>query len=371
MARFEIDKARVRSHLAVRREPYWGAPIARGLFIGFRRLEVGGTWIARQRDDDGKQRYHSIGHADATPYEDAVAATRAWAKQVDAGIDTSDVQTVADACRAYIADKRREQGDAYANEADGWFRRTVYHHGIAAIKLAKLRTQHVKDWRGGLTTAPATVNRTLTMLRAALNFAVASRYVEPSRAIEWKSVKPLPVHTRRDLYLDRDQRHALLDHLPDHARPFVRALSLLPVRPGALAAATVADFDAKRASLRITTDKAAAGRVVALSPAALDLFKGQAKGKLPGAALIAYDDGSPWNKERWKQPIRKAAKAAKLPAGVCAYTLRHSVITDMLVGGLDSLTVARMAGTSLAMIEKHYGHLLHDHAAKAMAGLAL
>jgi len=30
-----------------------------------------------------------------------------------------------------------------------------------------------------------------------------------------------------------------------------------------------------------------------------------------------------------------------------------------------------LAGTSLAMIEKHYGHLLHDHAAKAMAGLAL
>jgi site-specific recombinase XerD len=57
--------------------------------------------------------------------------------------------------------------------------------------------------------------------------------------------------------------------------------------------------------------------------------------------------------------------------GVCAYTLRHSVITDMLTGGMDSLTVARMAGTSLAMIEKHYGHLLHDHAAKAMAALGL
>jgi len=37
---------------------------------------------------------------------------------------------------------------------------------------------------------------------------------------------------------------------------------------------------------------------------------------------------------------------------------------------MDSLTVARMTGTSLAMIERHYGHLLHDHAAKAMAGLA-
>ena len=170
MARFEIDKARIRSRLAARREPYWGAPIARGLFIGFRKLEDGGSWIARQRNDDGKQRYQSIGHADSIPYDDAVKAARAWSKQVDSGVDTSDVQTVADACHAYIADKRRERGDTYAHEADGWFRRTVYDRPIASIKLAKLRTEHLKDWRGGLTTAPATVNRTLTVLRAALRY---------------------------------------------------------------------------------------------------------------------------------------------------------------------------------------------------------
>jgi integrase len=371
MARFEIDKARVRSRLAVRREPYWGAPIARGLFVGFRKLEDGGTWIARQRDDDGRQRYNAIGHADSIPYDDAVKAAHAWAKQVDAGIDTTEVQTVKEACAAYVKDRRREVGDDNADDAEGRFMRTVYGHAIAKVKLAKLRTEQVKAWRAGLNMADASKNRTLSALKAALNFAVSCRYVDAGRAVEWTSVKPVAVTTRRDLYLNREQRRELVDKLPASVQPFVRALCLLPLRPGALASATVADFAPKQATLRVTNDKAAAGRVVALAPDAVDLFRQQAKGKLPAAPLIAYDDGSPWHKERWKQPIKKAAKAAGLPAGVCAYTLRHSVITDMLVGGMDSLTVARMAGTSLAMIEKHYGHLLHEHAAKAMAGLAL
>lgn len=371
MARESIDKARIRSRLAARREPYWGAPIARGLFVGFRKLEHGGTWIARVRDEDGRQRYISIGHADAIPYDDAVKAAHAWAKQVDAGVDTSEVQTVKEACKAYVADRRREVGDANADDADGRFKRNVYDRAIGKIKLAKLRTQHIKEWRAGLNMGDASKNRTLSALKAALNFAVASRYVEAGKAIEWEQVKPHEVNARRDLYLSREQRHALVDALPESARPFVRGLCLLPLRPAALAAATVADLNATQANLRVTTDKAGAGRVVALSPDAIKLFRNQAKGKLPAAPLVAYADGSHWHKERWKQPIKKAAKAAGLPAGVCAYTLRHSVITDMLVGGMDSLTVARMAGTSLAMIEKHYGHLLHDHAAKAMAALAL
>ncbi len=371
MARFDIDKARVRAKLEPRREPYWGAPLARGLFVGYRKLLDGGNWIARQRDEDGRQRYQSLGHAESVPYEQAVKDARAWTKTLDAGIDTSDVETVGQACAAYVKDRRREVGDANADDAAGRFDRTVYSHAIAQVKLTKLRTEHVKDWRAGLTMADASKNRTLSTLKAALNFAAASRYVDAGRAIEWDRVKPYEVTTRRELYLNRKQRAALVEALPGHARSFVRLLCLLPLRPSALAEATVAHLDGRHASLLVAKDKAGAGRTIALSPDAAKLLRLEAKDKLPTATLVAYDDGSAWHKERWKQPIKKAARAAKLPVGVCAYTLRHSVITDMLTGGMDSLTVARMAGTSLAMIEKHYGHLLHDHAAQAMAGLAL
>jgi integrase len=371
MARQSIDKARVRNRLGVRREPYWGSPLERGLFVGYRKLESGGTWIARLRDEDGRQCYQSLGYADSMEYDDAVSATRAWAKARAAGVDTSQVQTVADACKEYVQDRRREVGDANADDAVGRFKRTVYGHGIGKVQLTKLRERQLKEWRAGLDMGDASANRYLSVLKAALNYAVAQRYVEAGKAIEWESVKPHKVTTRRELYLDRVQRRALLDHMADNASAFVHALCVLPLRPQALADLTVAHFHPRTGTLSIGKDKAGAGRSMPIPQGAVELFREQAKGKLPGAPLLSYSDGSHWNKERWKQPIKRAAKAAGLSVETCAYTLRHSTITDLVSGGLDLLTVARLAGTSVAMIEKHYGHLQREHAKQALAALAL
>jgi uncharacterized protein (DUF433 family) len=40
-------------------------------------------------------------------------------------------------------------------------------------------------------------------------------------------------------------------------------------------------------------------------------------------------------------------------------------------GGLPILTIAQLSGTSLAMIKKHYGHLLHDDVEEALATLVI
>ena len=91
----------------------------------------------------------------------------------------------------------------------------------------------------------------------------------------------------------------------------------------------------------------------------------------PEAPLLSRQEGQAWNKDSWKEPIKEAARKAGLPAACTAYTLRHSVITDLVHGGLDLLTVAQLSGTSVAMIEKHYGHLRAEVAADALAKLAL
>jgi site-specific recombinase XerD len=69
--------------------------------------------------------------------------------------------------------------------------------------------------------------------------------------------------------------------------------------------------------------------------------------------------------------MEAAAAIAGLPPGTVLYTLRHSTITDLVVGGLDLLTVAQLSGASVEMIERHHGHLRADHAAEALARLAL
>ncbi len=63
-----------------------------------------------------------------------------------------------------------------------------------------------------------------------------------------------------------------------------------------------------------------------------------------------------WNKDAWKKGVVRAVNAAKLPDDVLLCSARHTAIRKMISSGVDVFTVARLAGTSTAMIDKHYGH---------------
>jgi integrase len=95
------------------------------------------------------------------------------------------------------------------------------------------------------------------------------------------------------------------------------------------------------------------------------------KSKLAAASIFARAGSTPWIKDAWKHPIKDAVEAANLPRGAAAYTLRHSVITDLIRARLPILTVAQLSGTSVAMVEKRYGHLVLDDAEEALASIAI
>jgi site-specific recombinase XerD len=82
--------------------------------------------------------------------------------------------------------------------------------------------------------------------------------------------------------------------------------------------------------------------------------------RIGNVPLLARQRGERWDKDAWKKPFKVAVRAAKLPADTVMYTLRHVAITELVNSGMDSFVVARLAGTSTAMIDKHYGQLRHD-----------
>jgi site-specific recombinase XerD len=131
------------------------------------------------------------------------------------------------------------------------------------------------------------------------------------------------------------------------------------------------DFDPRLKVLKIGQDKSGKDRRIKLPDVTAQFFEAMAKNKAPTAPLLSRADGKSWNKDAWKWPIKAAVNAASLPDGTTAYTLRHSVISDLVHDGLDLLTVAQISGTSVVMIERHYGHLRSDIAAGALARLAL
>lgn len=292
--------------------------------------------------------------------------------------------TVADACRDYVDALLKAGRASTAADAERRFERTVYADRIGKLRLSKFTQDDVEDWRdrverGDLAELPtkkgrppaakalskASVNRMRTVLVAALNRAVSRRKVSPDRVIEWANVKPFDkVGSRRDLYLDRAQRRALLAAADEDLRAMMECIALTGCRPGDPAAVLRRDYDARHATITYRTKGHT--RTVPLSPAAKSLFDRLAKSKLPTAHLFT-NGGAPWQPHDWRAPVKEAAAAADLPNDVVLYTLRHCWITDAIVGGMDLLTVAKLSGTSLAMIEKHYGHLVQGAARDKLA----
>ena len=353
----EIHLSGTRNDLEPRSEPYWGSPIGQGRYLGFRmnKSEVG-TWIARLRDDDGKQRYRSLGQATKEfDHSQAKKKAEVWFKNKDAGI-SDEPPTITEACREYVTHLKADGRESTSKDADMRFRRCVYKHEIAKIKLNKLRTVALRDWRNQLRGSKSSQNRNLSILKAALNLAVTHERVDPTVSQKWRNVKPHKnADKSRDIYLDLKQRRTLLNACEGSIRDFVEAATLTGARPGELANARRSQFDARTRTMTFIGKTGT--RKIQLSDAAVELFKQLAKSKTPKAHLFTRDDGLPWAHRKWAYPLKEAAEKAGLPEGVVTYSLRHSWISEALKMGMPTLEVARLTGTSLEMIEKHYGHL--------------
>lgn len=311
-------------------------------------------------------------------YDAAVKAAREWFQHLGHG-GTPEAVTVADICGRYVAHVQRSKGESAARDTSERFRRHVLDTKLAKVQLDKLRLVHVRDWRTTLQDKPtrygkrsvAALNRNMTALRAALNYARENQIVSTDAA--WSAVlKPVKNADRsRDLYLDRSQRAAFIQAAAPDVAAFMKALATLPLRPGAMAALTVGDYNRKLKTLTVESDKANAGRRISLPATTAQIFADASRGKLPDAFMFTRDDCAQWEKYKWRGPVRDAAVTAGMPDGCSLYTLRHSVITDLVHAGADLLTVAQISGTSLRMIEQHYGHLRGNVAAAALEAVAL
>lgn len=371
-----LNRVDARNRLTPRRDPYWHK-LSQGRYVGFRLMTKGtsGTWLARYFDGE---KYHQQPLGDFATlsekqhYDAAKAAAEEWFGHLDHG-GTTESATVSSACEAYVAELRTENSDAAAHDAAGRFKRLVYDDAIGKVALPKLTATQVSNWKkrvlakGG---SKSSYNRNVASFRAALNLALKRRVVASDHA--WVSeLAPFKnAGGRRELYLDVPSRRKLIEKATGEAQPLIRAMALLPLRPGDVAALTVAHFNDRENMLTVPAGKTKS-RKIPLSGETLAHVKSCAADKLPNAWLFARSDGRKWKKQTWGEAIKAAVVAAKLPRLVVAYTLRHSAITDLVTSGLDLFHVAQLSGTSVAMIEKHYGQLQKEQVRKGLQVLSL
>ena len=393
-----IESAAGRRRLKKRREPYWLAiGDINGAYVGFRKGPD--TWIARLREDD-RQHYHQLGRFD--DHRSAIRAAREWIRSRDAGVVDLNA-TVGDACRAYVANREKEKGydrsrDAKARlqrcvigrtaeEARALRARPVKADLLSRKPLAKLRAIDIETWRDslvgeGLTgealrRARASANRDMAALIAALNHAYRVQMVASNTA--WSVVgKFRDVQARQARrYVTLDERRKLVESAETLGHValsnLLRGLILTGARPIELTRAVAGDYDPRNRTLELlsykgTSTEARSRQLPLGALKAVALVVGLCEGKKKDEPIFVGPDNAMWPHSGWDHLVREAREAAGIES-LTAYDLRHTWITDALTQGVDPMTVARIAGTSLSMITRTYGHLLHDHAEKAFASV--
>jgi len=373
-----IKSSRGRNQLEPRREPYWER-VQTGLYVGYRKLAAGeGTWIARHQVGKSKK-YYAIGTiVDRDAFDKAVIEAQKWLATMEAGVSTKPL-TVADVCKAYVEALKTENSLAASNDAKGRFNRLVYDKKIGKILLSKLTTLHVKEWRDAQVNADAddedvkrdkdSANRNLSSLKAALNAGLGWRLVATDAG--WKTVTAFrDVGRRRVGVLKASDRAELLSKCDAHLAKLVKAMMLTAARPGELANLTVKDFDKAEGTIALTGKTGY--RIATLSTAAIAFFTEVSKNRIANAPMLTNEAGKKWDKDQWKKPFKAAVVAAKLPSSTVMYTLRHTAITELVNNGeLSTFQVAKLVGTSTAMIDKFYGELIHNKTRARLDAVAM
>lgn len=364
----DITTKKARDQLPERMEPYWH-PLGKGDALGYRQKATG-SWIARHRLRDGKQKYEALGSQ--ADFSAAKTAAEKWIETFATAVHrTPSRGTVRDALAAYVRHKRSIGRRASAWDAGQRFRLTVGRtSAFGRMNLEDVRREDIEAWRNGLRKGrmPRSINRQVRAVVAALNYAVKDGGHTGNREV-WNLTHLVDDAEKNvAVFLTADQRDRIIAAAPKALANFLTGFTHTGARPSELAQATVADFDAKGGTVTFRHHKGRGGRLrtrtTMLSDDGLAFFVKMGRSKLPGAPLISNDEGKHWTDQAWCAGIeraiaavnKKAKKAAQqIPKGASAYSFRHSRISELLqVYKIDPLTTAQQTGTSVQMIEAYY-----------------
>ena len=387
--------------------PTWEV-VSPGVRLGYRRgrgsYGRGGTWLAAARTAEAKRIQARIARSDdvavadgkiVMTHDQARDAAKAWARSIKQLERPDFAATVDDVLDRYF-EARSAEGMKSIEDAKG---RAAFHirPKLGRTRVADLTIGKIRSWRDGLVSAEKhlrtakgaapnvalidlgdpevvkrrrdTANRTLTILKAALNWACGNRIVSDDTA--WRLVKPFRSTTSaRVRFLSDSEQKKLLAASNGAIRELVSAALVTGARFGELARLRVADYDKTNRSVFIAESKSGKPRHVPLPDGGADFFDRLVDDRDGSSPLLAQESGQPWKPSSYNRPWKELLKRA----GVCDITLhelRHTYASTMVRKGAPLMVVAHALGhADTRMAEKHYAHLAPSYVAETIRRMA-
>ncbi len=362
--------------LQPRNAVYWHK-LTKGAHVGIRKTgKVGtteGSWHARHTDSaNGNYRTQKSLGADIG-FDGASELAREFCKSKTAGVDHT--YTVGMAIEAYIdnrsAEKTEESGQGGKQNLGKHIPESLLNQPVADLNkgiLRRWRNALLEGANGNKPVVKTTANRIMADFIGALNLCYNDGVVDSKKAWTKLRFKSSKGEGARDVFFTPEQEQTLLSLCDGQFKVLIEAALLIGARPpGELANLRVRDFDAAKGSLKITADSVGAGKTGAremiLSDKGVEFFELHTAGKSGDDWIIPKDSGEKWRPHDqylpWQMIRRKNKKldeSLRFPHEAVLYSCRHTYISRMVAGGVPMLAIAKNAGTSVQMIEEHYGH---------------
>ena len=373
-----IDTKAKRDRLEKRREPYWHKVILGG-YLGYRVGSLGGSWIARYRDENGKQHYKSLelpSHYALNEFDCAIGEAKGWFDSLHQGYRAApgSMQEIVDNYLEYL---EQNKGQRAAADARGRATQHILPY-FKDIPITKLTPQKIRKWHHSFAAgnteeeqrkSKATANRNLATLKAMLNLAYREGIVLSDRP--WKTISKFKnTDFARTDFLTPDQVTSLLEVTEGNFQDLLKAAALTGARYGELGKLKVSDLDSSNGLLNIPSGKTGA-RTFPLTASTKQFFQLLAKDKLPSAPLLTKNGSDPWGHNDQTKLMKNAVSRANLPNTIVFYTLRHSFIADVIDKNMNVFDIAKITGTSIEMIERHYGKLFKGRVTEVLERASL
>lgn len=383
----DLDTRTARGKLEIRGRLHYRR-IESNLAIGYRRLRgKSGTWTARIYTGDGEYAFEVIGTADDNSDADGItvysfdqAVARARQHHTERANQAAGIHgplTVEAAMAAYV-----KHLDANGKNVDQ-LERIAAKYIIPLLgkqEVGKLTSEDLNDWKKRVAAMPAkgkrkfdadarksSANGTLGKLRAALNLAFHNGKVPSNNAWAAKKVPKFKgVDRSRVCFLSVAESKRLINAASDEFRPMVAAALQTGCRYSELCGLKVKDLDSENMTLFISHTKNGRSRHVNLTDEGVALFENLAAGRRANDPLIRRNDELPFNTSQQVRRMKDACKNARIDS-IGFHGLRHTFASTLIKAGVPLKYVAESLGhTSIAMVEKHYGHLLKSHVAETI-----
>jgi integrase len=373
----KLESRSARLRLPRRKKPY-SVPIMRGVHLLYRRNKTAGPWMVRVCCD-GEDWTRPLGIADDHDEADGVHVLTYWQAQDLARERVRVGKPMSDLSIKVLIERYRNDLEQRGRSVTNATRVLFHMEGLPRLASKAVNASSLGDdlreFRDQLAAKDikvATVNRTLSVFRAALN-AAADRY-------ERITQRPWRAALRAVSGADTGVRNVILsdaDRLKLRGAAYARdaGFGLLidvldetgarPSQAARLTADDVRDVVGGRRQPCLLMPVSAKGRgrkarthiPVPITTELADRLKGRSPG-----LLLKRGDGVAWSSTNLSDCFNAAMKGVVFdnPARVTMYALRHTSIVRQLLARVPLRVVAALHDTSVAMIERNYSKFIAD-----------